>query len=300
MERDSVAPLPPDELDSIQLQSDATVQALAGIDETPFAFGEDVAEFIRYVYQIRTHLSRVHSQTHKHMSNLKISKENLEKVWIESRFKYMPSILSALDATEALLGLESTLPLRLSSHGRSRDSSSVEDSLHKLHGSETNYADFGRRTEFETSFHASILYEATNPTQSGWRGKLGLRAKDIPRTLWNIVPYSFMVDRVVDISSAIQGLVNLADPRISILAGSVTQRTTLREEVTLTGVGAADWNISVSSGVRESESFSYTRRPWTPRAGDAIPLPEFSRLVDAVTDVLDLASLISQRWHIKT
>jgi hypothetical protein len=143
-----------------------------------------------------------------------------------------------------------------------------------------------------------VQYEVTNPlTQISTARLLGLRAKDIPRAMWAIVPYSFMVDRVIDISSGINGFVNLVDPRIRILAASVTRKKETVHTYTFNHKYDDGWSQLASGGPRVIGRFTYKRSLWVPTVLDAIPMAETKRLVDSTSKILDLATLISQRWR---
>jgi hypothetical protein len=108
------------------------------------------------------------------------------------------------------------------------------------------------------------------------------------------MPYSFVVDRALDVSSSISGLSNLADPSIRILAGSVTTRSSDFTSISLTDVINPDYSISVNPTVFEDEVFAYNRVIWDPSIIDTIPPLNLTGLVDDVTKVTDSLALFIQ------
>lgn len=68
-----------------------------------------------------------------------------------------------------------------------------------------------------TTARATVFYHvASRPTDNTLTADLGLRIKDIPVGLWNIVPYSFLVDRIIDVQSMVKAAMNLMDPQVTI------------------------------------------------------------------------------------
>lgn len=279
--------------------SEAKLKALSNIDRSPYEFSEDVFEVRETVRFLRNPLAAIHklavsvtrptTKSARLTAPLRVSKD-LADVWTESRFAFTPLVRSCVDAMHAVtLNRAKTLPLRRSCHGFQ----TVND---ELTGSYTGDGKtFECRKTSYSQMKASILYQSTNPL-TDWRSTYGLSFKDIPKTIWAIMPLSFMVDRMVDISSAIGGLVNFLDPRIEILAASTTLRDKRSNELVWTHrAETSTHTFSGRGGGYVHEVDIYDRNPWQPSIRDLVPDIDVSGLVADATSIVDLIALILQR-----
>lgn len=290
--------------------SEAKFWALSNVDRTPYAFGEDLLEigetirFLRNPLGSLRNMSRLFRSDVNRLLHKKIGKRHIKDrrkyaevraqavadTYLQYRFAFSPLVRSVSDAFDAISHKDDR-PLRLSARGRSEDSASSSERVERLFSANDGYA-FNVSKSKSISYRASILYEITNPVRD-WRYTFGLRNQDIPETLWQVLPYSFMIDRIANISGAIRGLTALANPKLKILAGSVT----LREE-SVHSMKAIDawndphWTRSADGETRTRTDFKYERNPWTPQLSDAIPPVKLGGLVDDATKTADLAALI--------
>jgi hypothetical protein len=150
-----------------------------------------------------------------------------------------------------------------------------------------------REATYWSQQKASILYEVSNP-RNDLPYIVGLRAKDFPYVLWQVLPLSFMVDRLVDISSAISALTNLSDPNVRILSACVVHR----EEVITSWkyVSAYPPGYTVQSLIGEEPEvrhYGYTRTIWSPSVLDAVPTFHPGKLIADVEETLDLISIVT-------
>lgn len=283
------------------LRREVKLEAIASIDNTPYAFGEDVGEIkttLSYLRQRGTGILSLTKGFIRAKRRLQKSKRSgklkpieyasrLSDMWLEYRFALSPLVRSAYDAADAMVYEERKLPPRLTANSiRKQPETGTSTETH-------GYVVFRYAQNSEHKLAATILYVVTNPTRDlQWR--LGLRAKDIPVTLWQLAPYSFMVDRVVNISSAISAAVNLADPNVRILAGTYSRRSTSANSIEAILWNAPGWSMAVSGGQQLEEKTTYKRYLWTPSASDIVPPVRNLRdgLVKDITNTLDLFALI--------
>jgi len=289
----------------------AKLHALANIDPTPYSFAEDLAElsstFVwlkrrahsfekaarRYKKEVKK-LKRKASRL-KHLSKADKAKwlaTEMSNLWLETRFVISPFVRSLMDLMEAYNHTPAVRPPRMTSRGK-YETDSHEDGVKDTTLSNSLILHSKWKHDQEADIRAGILYKVSNPVE-GFRFKYGLRNKDIPVTLWNVVRLSFMVDRVIDISSAIKAVTNLADPDIKILAAWVTQRRSRKityryTDVTDPRAAPSDW--SVSGPDQFERTFDYIRNPWAPTLSDAIPPVTLAKLVKDVTSTVDLLAL---------
>lgn len=310
------------------------LEAIARIDSSQYSFGEDTAElketlqFLRHPVDSLLGLTRQHQKLlrkaqRKHwrakrrpppfepklsvasrMKQLwldyKGDARNLAKayadVWSSYSFAAAPTYRSMNDAIEAYI----TLPERIQStsnretaHARSEDvwSDSWTSLNHQVNSSVSRLYAISRR--WTKSAHVSILYEVRNPVKDMKQG-LGLRPKDFPVTMWQIMPLSFMVDRIYDVSSLLKATINIGDPKVKILCGAVTQKSEQYSTIQLTNVNATYWPGNTVGEVVEDKQFSYNRLPWAPSLNDAIPSFDAKPLIEDATKIADALAVVTK------
>jgi len=289
----SVPPTPPSS------QADwSRQQAMGNLDRSPYAFAEDIAEwrqmltFMKSPFASMRNLSK-EFENYKQWSMRKRALTHAKAIanaWTEYQFAFLPLVRSANDLLESFSSKDNPSK-RKTARGKAEWSGQKTDSFRQ-----SNAYVFSSSASTEETWRSGILYELTNPSQ-GWRDKYGLRFKDIPETLWAVMPYSFMVDRVSNFSQALRGVVGFLDPNVKILAGWSTQKKSTFKSRSFTdydySAGVTYKNIQPDLDVKET--FEYNRSVWDPSISDAIPIVDLPNLVDSSTKIADLAALILQR-----
>jgi hypothetical protein len=105
-----------------------------------------------------------------------------------------------------------------------------------------------------------------------------------------------MVDRVLNISKTIGGVVNLIDPNISILNGSVTKKSDDFSSIAIVSVGEAGYTSSVTPDTIVDHTFVMSRDVWVPSIVN-LPLPGFTpkKLIQDASSIAELAALVYTR-----
>lgn len=286
------------------VESVAKVRALAHIDRSTYAFGEDIGEIRETIRFLRHPAESLHKLADE--MSVKVLKRDysahvsrakaIADVWTTYRFAATPFVISMMDALEAFnqgIHREHRERLdRLTARGFDDDSAKTQDT-HSNVGTFTYVGD--REYSLEVKGHAQLLYSVINPA-ANWRFNLGLRNKDIPLTTWQLVPLSFMVDRVLDISTAIQAAMNIADPSVSILSGSYTQR---EEHVKMTWTHTVDAGPIYDGTIDGSRNFHsvyyHRRKPWSPSLSDVTIPFDKGGLTKDVTSIVDLLAITLQK-----
>lgn len=273
-------------------------QAIANIAKSPWSFGEDVGEVretLRYLKNPAASLAEVSKSFERKARNLYRRYGDrtraLSGAWASYRFAMLPLQRSLEDIVESSFKRnqkEFASGSRLSA--RSKLTLNGSQSIKR----DIGYAHFGEYRTDEISLHCYILYETKNPLK-GWQYKYGLRLRDMPTTGWQLVPYSFMVDRVANVSNCISGVVNLSDPSIRILTAGVVEKRDAKYSCIVLPDTNPLWTSTCTSDVHYKDTFSYTRSPWTPTVSDTIPRVDFSGLVKDATSVIDLLALTKLR-----
>lgn len=287
-------------LETKDLIPELKLQALANIDRTPYEFGEDlleVRETLRFIRRPFGELDKLLSRLRQSLGRggNRVDWEDVARKlahsWNEYSFAYVPLVHSAHKALEATTrNIASKQPPRRSARSRQTQSDITDQTKTVPGNSSGDELTFFVYHSIDEDCRAQILYTNRSPLKS-WGHIAGLRWKDLPTVAWQILPYSFMVDRVVDISSVISAVTNYLDPTIEILAASTTSR--LQETATeqLVDRSTPGQSVSVSAGVRINDSFLYHRQPWTPSHTDIIP--EVGDLRGLVSDFRKTAQLVS-------
>jgi hypothetical protein len=161
-----------------------------------------------------------------------------------------------------------------------------EPSLKKSFGA-GRYDEYAHYHACDYRVRAYVIYRVLNPIDD-WRTTFGLRTKDIPEGLWKILPWSFMVDKVVNVSASIRGLTVMSDPSIEILDGGYSEN--LSEVETWKFLTQVDppYVSSVSADTWERTKTLYSRSVWKPGIRDLIPSEgDWKGLVKDATSIAD-------------
>lgn len=291
--------LPPPDAEG--LMKLAKQQAIANIDSTPKKFLEDLFEiretlrFIRNPIRSLTGLSRnLRSDVRRRQRLGKSLVDAIADSWLTYRFAFSPLVRSTYEAVDVHVNWDNYhRPERRTARGRFSHND-IETDTPRHYWSGSAWDNYSRTREAEREMRAQILYEVTNPVvDAGF--KLGLRAKDIPEGIWQILPYSFMVDRVLNITNLVRGITNLLDPNVKIVAASTTDRLRQTTTLSFTDQFNSGWTVTVVPDVWTEEYFDYNRVPWTPTVSDTVPVPTLKQVVKDATHISDLLALVNQR-----
>lgn len=272
---------------------------LGNVDRSPYAFAEDfgeVFETIRFLRQPFQGLKEVSERFSFFAANLTKNHrldfaQAIARAWLEYRFAFSPLVRSAWDAALALSEpTPSSRPTRQTARSRSESFDSIQDTAMSGNGA----FQYFRSLDYQGETRAGILYEVANPLVD-WRHKYGFRFKDFPETAWALAPYSFLVDRIVNISEFIRGVTSFLDPNLKILAAWTTEKSEVSDTRNIIdAVSSGGWVRSIpeiGTGVTHT-SVRYNRVPWDPGLSDTLPPFKVSGLIDSVSKVADLSSLI--------
>jgi hypothetical protein len=271
---------------------EAKLQALAGIDPTQFAFMEDILSMRQNLDMIREPLLKIHKIIrNKPGGNLK----NLrgEDLYLYYRFALTPFINSLSDAIKAWkVGIVPTQAnVRLRSTGRcEKNFSESKTFTAKLHH---NFSSNENRSE---SYRAVVYYSVTRIRDDIGR-LLGTRLQDIPVGLWAVMPYSFMVDRFLDISKMLKALMNLSNPTVKVEGGCVTFKQVWLNQLQYLGPQNLNdgWSYTVNADIATQKGFLINRSVWLPSVQDAVPAVNLQGLISDSIKTADLVALILQR-----
>lgn len=286
----------------------ARSQALSRMDETPYGFMEDVAEIRSTLALTRAPVDNMKSianaffKRRSKFKRLKTTKDRanaLNDLYLQWRYAITPAWKSVEDAL-ALWGehAEGTIlraqPPRLTARWGSNltgqsSASPVVDQGWRTFNTEV-------RREMVCKVRAGILYTHHNPNVD-WRYDTGLRAKDIPATIWAVMPYSFMIDRMSNVTSAIRGMTNLLDPNLRILAAWDSLETDDSKEYWIEKENRTDGTSTISGGHTIKRYWSKRRQPWVPTISNTVQPLHVAGLVTDISSLADVLALIHSRFR---
>jgi len=304
----STLAVPADFTKDIKLQRDLALQkCISRIDSTPFMFLEDLLEFHKTLDFLRPEVKKVYKWHNTFLTEVKkLQLQNVgqhvdafARVWLVSRFAIRPILISIENILDEYhKGARSRRGV-----GKTRRVARVPytyESEYTNTGSSTNGTQSWlqkRVVRRDVQGHIGILYQVTNPIDT-FSEINGLRLKDLPETLWALVPLSWMTDRFLNIHNAISGLVNLADPNVKILAAWDKRHDFERIENTITdivmppGYTSSYWAMSP----RVDQTDSTTRSPLSISAADCLPsLNIFPRqTIPELTDIISVFAVMAK------
>lgn len=278
--------------------SEAKLRAIANIDPSTFDFAEDFAEiketieFLKSPFKsLRRYAKLIRNSRRKKVSRGMDVASAASAAWLEYRFAVTPLVRSCYDAVQAISAPLESFPKRRTSRGFCEgEYTGYDQLLTATSGRKYSASGLG-----SVKYSAQIHYEGANSQPSVAR-HLGVRLKDIPETVWAVVPFSFMVDRMIDISSTVRAYTNLQDPSIKILAASSVVRDHKLQSLSVSELPTSPifTHELHNSDNPVTDYFHYNREAWEPSVDDLRPNFSVKGLVDDVTSIADLATIIIQ------
>jgi hypothetical protein len=275
----------------------AKQQCLARIDSSPNNMVEDLFEIKKTFSSLRNPMASVRN-TAKKLS--KLDSRALSNAWLSARFEYGSLVYSAMSIADVANRMQNGLELKRENF-RQRTVSSphgFEDSLYNTvtgqHVSLTPGAvsTYSRIDKISYSVIAGCIYQIRKRNRDfNWYS--GLRLKNAPRGVWNVLPWTWVSDRFFDVSSMIQGSINLLDPNVDILYAWINIRSSSYVEKQAISMAWPGYTQSVT-GTQISKSEHFSRNQWWPSVSDTTPVFDLGTLGDIKHD-LDYASLILNR-----
>jgi hypothetical protein len=279
------------------------LNALAGIDVPNHEFSESIAEskktatYLKERYQtlnqgLKGVIKEMRGQPRRSFGTWD-DVHRIPSAWLEARFALRPLLG---DITSAILAYTERNVMRTPLRRISR---AMEESVNRENSLSYAYYYQVRRDSIHTVIaRAALTYEVLPPDSYLWQ-HLGIRAKDWVTIPWALTPYSFLIDRALDVTSAIKASVALLDPNVTILGGTYSEDDILSNEARFTGkildAYASQLSANTSTALSRKRRH-YVREPWVPTASDVVPPIRPSGLVDTWQNVADLSALAAGRF----
>lgn len=244
----------------------AGTQAWANVLKPEILTGEPIHDWEATWHMLRhplsnyhQFLSRVHKKKSFRRSGLALG-EFISGHWLQYRYGMQPLVLDLMAAFEAAV-----LPRFDFNRYTARGSSSVIpwDDNDTLSTTETYYnGTVARSIHQEGYVRAGVLYEHTLTTSDVW----GLSAHNVLPLLWEIFPYSWMVDWFVNAGDFIAAFTPKAG--VKVLSSWYTTYTEVLQKGELSSTPKTDptYNVYGGPGFQNTiKTTRYTRTPHAPR-----------------------------------
>jgi len=187
--------------------------------------------------------------------------------WLEYRFGWKPLLYDIENAEEAFFKnvLWEPKVRRLVA----RSSHKVEWETNDVYTPRWGGTDkFSRKVNHSTKVSAGILYELSDlDVVDAAKRHMGVRLADVPASIWEVVPYSFVLDRFVNVGNWLKAI--MPKPGVTIRGRWITTRENIKEQHSA---------VSVSGGYYLTPEFKsggewlYTKSRLTRMANPELPL----------------------------
>lgn len=194
------------------------INAVAGVDPTTFHVMEDVLQMRQFASSIAHPIEGMRDIARKFKAS-RTRAQALANAWAKYRFELLP----LLGTAEALIRT-SFGPLKRLEKGVRMRSSAVSSGNARWAdkaSSDDGAVDWNATLEQIVRKRAVVFYKLRSE-HSGISQNLGTRFKDLPTGLWNTITLTFMIDRLINISSYITAMSNICDPSIQMEGGCIT------------------------------------------------------------------------------
>lgn len=194
------------------------LNAVAAVDPTAFNVMEDVLQLRQFAESIAHPISSMRDIA-KQYANARTRAKAVASAWAKYRFELLPLLGTAEALIRTALGpakrLEKGVRLRATAltSGSDRQNGNCWSLSEQAYWAYNNHRVVRKR---------AVVFYTLSRAHSGLGQNLGTRFKDLPTGLWNTVTLSFMLDRLINISTFITAISNLCDPDIHVEGGCLT------------------------------------------------------------------------------
>jgi len=198
-------------LDYTNLRALAGTKAMAGVEEPDFqslVFIGELRETLRFLKNPVKSWSdfvrkakRDKSRAAKRTDRLKTVGEFMSDSWLSYRYGARPLLSEAESALQAVHNtLHNVKPTRITSRGFAMDSGS-----HQTNSTTGSFPGFtwsrDANTEASVKVRAGVLYEHFAHSDT-----FGVGVKEIPSAMWELLPYSFVVDWFANVGTFVRAI----------------------------------------------------------------------------------------------
>lgn len=285
--------------DVATMTAKAKSKCLARFDRPNYSFGEPIAELKHTVQTVKDPfttvnklLTRFHKERLSKPETYVAGSKDLANLWAGYSFGIGPLIGSAVDAVEAYRQRNAVRFRYETIYASERLSDKADRYTSSLSYGGWISTRRGTRS-LSVTVKAGVFYSVMD---AGTRGTLlGLRARDLPGVAWELVPLSFMVDRIINVKRFINASTSLLSNNVNVLGGFVSTRIATDVEYQhcdiRVGTSQNRKTVPSDSPICTVSNFSLGRTKWNPSVADVWPRFE-NRLFSDIHSTLDVISIV--------
>lgn len=241
------------ELPSLEPMVDSDAQlllaAVSRVDPTAFHTMEDVLQLRQFSQSILHPIEGMKKVVWKLKSHRQSTRNlGVAEAWAKYRFEFLP----LLGTAEALIrtALGHTVSLKKDIRLRSTAITAGNDRKCGVYYNDTGQ--YGWNVDLTQVIRKrAVVFYKLRTDHAGLSQTLGTRFKDLPTGMWNIVPYSFIIDRVINISQFLTAVSNLCDPTIMLEGACITTKDYVRS------------SIQLSTDISPARTYTFETKPVT-------------------------------------
>lgn len=275
-----------------QLKTIVGTRCYAGVVPAEVSGLTELAEFVKTIKLIRKPAESIHLLIHRIRRSKRYKRSRAKDVgsyiadqWLQLRYGFTPLVFLMQDATKAVF-----------TERRSKRQTSRSSSTTSTYSDSGTFGPYSHATwnhtepwtiEAEATVRAGQLYEHTFTLED----HVGMGLHDLPATLWEILPYSFVFDWIANFGDYIRATTPKAGVR------HIADWTTVEKTVTRTITPGYTWSggTSYQEVTPPSGSFSRTEIEKVRNPGISVGLSSKHQSInfEAPKDWIHLADLIS-------
>lgn len=191
----------------------------------------------------------------------------IESAWLEARYGWRPTMYDLWGIAKAAAHKKPLVGSRLVARG---------GEYHAWKRTEVSTGTFGgpcdRTWSIKTKIGAGVVYSVDDMTEAGWKRRcLGLTLDNVPSNIWEVIPFSFVVDWFYQVGLWLRAAT--PDPSIAILGNWISTVDDIEQETVMlpvTGTISIPPSPDVTYSLYGGDSYHQTDRNLNRECG--IPL----------------------------
>lgn len=151
-----------------------------------------------------------------------------------------------------------------------------------------------RSAEYLAKVSSGILYEIQEDLVDASRRRMGLRVSDVPSSVWELVPYSFVVDRFIDLSTWLKAIVPV--PNVAFRGAWTTTVIERKHSHSVVKATVTPGNSPITTYTQSGGSYSEQFKSINRSINPGLPLPPLvNPKVLSLVQTTDHVALVAQR-----
>lgn len=278
------------------LIAEAQAKALARYSSPEYAFREPIAEIVNTIrtikqpiHAIKRVVSRFSKRRDRYKDRLKGDRKALADLWLSYSVNAGPNMATVEDAIDAFARRAAQrYNIQVANAGSKYDSGPLYVSA-----AQTPSLGGMRHAQrvIRANVKATILYTVQDAADQSTI--LGLKARHLPGLIWELVPLSFMIDRLYNVKRFVDVAATMSSSKVRIAGACYTTRIddVYSRWLTDLTVSGSPSPSPTSTPKMIERTFTYSRSKWSPSVFDVLPPLTLGKAAGSLHTILDAVSL---------